>query len=198
MADDILQLLRREHRNLAGLLHVLDRQRHALNADDTPDYDLMRQIVRYLDGDGGSDHLPLEEQVFEQVLARRPALGARTARLAADHERLRRRGRALIDAADSVLSGQPVRRADLVSLAGVFVADYREHLCREDNEVFRPLEASLAPDERRALTAALPDAAGAGNDHEYRALADRLIVQGAGPAAWAGTARATCPVCSQG
>ncbi|MDT0634331.1 hypothetical protein [Spectribacter hydrogenoxidans] len=199
MPSAILEKLRRERSRKLGLLNILERQLCGIRGGDTPDYELMLQILLHLGGRPGGQYSPLEEALLNHVAALCPDLNLSATRLARRHRHLQRRGETLSETVAQVLDGHLVSRARLVRAGRRYTDACGEHLRDEEDNLFTPLAENLTTADWHALEAALaPLAAALGEDvPEYEALADRLTAEGAGTWPWRVAEDQSCPVCSQ-
>jgi len=196
MTDRIVTVLREGHRRAEALLDTLERQLAGIRDDDTPDYELMLQVLDYLVGEGRSGRLmALEDRVFAWTADNRPNLRLPVASLRRQHRHLHCRGRALADAVTQILDGQLVSRARLLRAGRRFVEAYRIHLRQEEARAFAPLDTGLSAADRRKLMAELSPELD--TDDGFQDLLDRLVTQAAGYRPWTGGPDARCPVCSQ-
>ena len=74
-----------EHARFARLLDFLEKQMAAFHAGQSPDYDLMRDVVFYLQHYADRFHHPREDVAFLRLLERDPAMQLPINRLLQEH-----------------------------------------------------------------------------------------------------------------
>lgn len=154
-----LDVIRDEHQALAAMLRsmslmVLQAQREG----HTPDFDVLRAMLFYVDEFPERLHHPKEsELLFPRVRERCPELAATLDRLDADHER----GEASIRELEHALLAYEVlgytRQQAFVDALDRYVDGYLSHMSAEENEVLPAAVRHLTPDDWAALDAAFAD-----------------------------------------
>jgi len=149
----IMDLLDREHRNIARLLNILEHELNIFGRAERPDYEVIRAIIAYFEVYTEIYHHPQEDQVFARLKIRDPAAAAKIGDLAREHrkgaERLRRTGQAI----DIVLADEEVPREDVVAIIRDFLAHERRHIRMEDREFFPVARKALLPEDWAEITA---------------------------------------------
>lgn len=141
----IIDSLRQEHRNMAKLLSLLDRQFVIFDAGGTPDYDLILSAVEYLSDWSGKWHHPKEDLVLNKLRLRDSAAAEAVGDLEADHETLAALTARFMEVIREVLAGEELPRDQVSRVAVRFLDSERRHM-RGEESVFLPAA-------ERALTA---------------------------------------------
>ncbi|MEQ8369388.1 MAG: hemerythrin domain-containing protein, partial [Alphaproteobacteria bacterium] len=160
----LLDRLGAEHRNMARLLHVAERQLDRLAAAERPDYFLLGLLLDYFLDFPDQVHHPKEDMLLGLLQARAPDAAAEIGGLLAEHRDLALRTRRFADAVREIShDGAAMERDELVRLGRDFVDFYFHHM-HEENEIFFPVAAAY-----------LTDADWASADVEGRAGSDPLF-----------------------
>jgi hemerythrin-like domain-containing protein len=143
-----------EHADFNRLLDLLEAQLSALQAEDqTPDYDLMRDIVSYLTSYADRAHHPREDVAFARLGQRDPALQLPINRLLQEHRVIRAAGKELLERLEQVAADVIIPREALETAAATYLVYYRHHVSREEREVLPRAKELLTRADWAALTA---------------------------------------------
>src|ERR1044071_3900321 len=111
--SDGISLWNRDHTNFAVLLDLLERQADLFHRGESPDYELMSDIMYYMSHYTDLVHHPREDLAFAAVCERDPSVQRIVDELSAQHVELRDAGQALIRALDDVVNGSITSRERL-------------------------------------------------------------------------------------
>ncbi len=150
---DVLDAIHEDHINMTQMLDALERQLAVFDADEEPDYDIVRGVVEYCIGYPGLYHHPKEDLVFERLRKLDPAAAAEVGDLPGEHQALAARTRRLRDTVEAVLNDLEVPRGPFHQTLREFLDVNRRHMALE--------ETTFLPAARRALSAAELAAIGA-------------------------------------
>jgi len=143
MAPYPIEVLRQEHRKMARLLDMLERQLDLLANDRLPDYELLTEIADFLRTFPDLYHHPKEDLIVRTVAGRSREAGAELRLLEAEHEEgsreLVRFSRALID----MLMEPESRRERFIKVASAFLNHERRHMAWEEAHFFELAETHL-------------------------------------------------------
>lgn len=198
MSNHILEQLTIEHHNTQSLLNVLERQLLSVQKENSPDYELMHQIIDYLSNPIGTYHYPIEE-----LLAALPARNSWRPELQShlmqqQHAELLEQGKELCNTVQLILEEQWVLRDDLLSIGLSYVGSYRNHMRRERNILFSAVPADLTRPTKgpSAPLKAMESGESQRAAIAFKAIKDRLIAEGAGSWPWKSPSHQHCAVCS--
>ncbi|MCP5151087.1 MAG: hemerythrin domain-containing protein [Ectothiorhodospiraceae bacterium] len=149
---EILDDLRTDHRNIAHLLDLLEREIDAVERIRDADFELMRDIMHYMTHYPDHTHHPKEDLMFERLRARSARAPAVVEQLRREHQGLATKGRALLEVLSRVVDGGIVERTELAGAARDYAGFLRHHMRVEDGEAF-PLAESTLHDEDWAAVA---------------------------------------------
>lgn len=142
----VLDELRRDHRNMARILAVVEGQSRLLREGRIADLDLVERAMDYSLGYPDLYHHPKEDLVYERIARRDAALRQPVERLMADHREMAVLTRRLADAVRQVTLDYAVPRDRLLELVDAYLEANRRHMRTEEGELF--------PAAERLLTAA--------------------------------------------
>lgn len=199
MSRNTLDGLREEHRELRGLLAILERQLLSARDGGAPDFEVMAELLDYLGDEPERHHHRFEAHLLERLAKRDGGFQALAAELNAERERIATGGWRLQRRVGEVLDGLLVPRHRLARLGLRYVRRYQALMAREEAEAFPALERRLRAADwiemvtachwRCGLTAPRLDEPG------YEALRRRIVREAGG--FWPATVDQTqrCPVC---
>ena len=153
---DVIDAWHREHARFARFLNQLDAQLAEFHDEGSPDYDLMRDIVRYLHDYADRFHHPREDLAFASLLERDANLRPVIFRLLQEHRVIGLTGSNLLDQLDAVTSDAMVSREAIEAAASTYLAYYRRHLETEERDVLPRAAALLQPSDWQRVEDALP------------------------------------------
>jgi len=139
---DALALWNRDHANFAVLLELFERQIDLFHRGETPDYDLMSDIMFYMTHYTDLVHHPREDLAFARLRERDSALETVVDELIAQHGALKRAGEALSATLADIVNGSITSRSRLEVPARDYLELLRGHMRREESAVL-PRVASL-------------------------------------------------------
>jgi hemerythrin-like domain-containing protein len=167
-----------EHMQFARLLDLLESEVAAFHLGDTPDYELMRDIVHYLHYYPDRYHHPREDVAFERLLRHAPAMELPINRLLQEHRVIASAGEELLRRLEEVAEGVLMSRATMEAAASTYLVYYRHHIATEEREVLPRAAQLLHERDWEAVAAAMPQGVDPlfGQDCEprYRELKRRI------------------------
>ncbi len=140
--SDSIALWHAEHANFATLLDVLERELDLFHKGESPDYELMLDIMFYMTHYPDVLHHPKEDLAFARIKEREVDAGPIVDELSEQHARLKESGDALVHALDDIVNGSITSREHVETPGRAYVADFRSHMQREETAIL-PLAAKL-------------------------------------------------------
>lgn len=132
----IIDQLEADHRNIAGLLKILDTQLDAIHRIEEPDYPLMALVLDYLLTYPDLVHHPKEDLIYQMLLKKMPEIRDSLDDLEVQHEVLASLTREFADTLRNVVAGETVGREVFINAGRTFVQHYRDHMVTENVGVF--------------------------------------------------------------
>ena len=133
---DILVDLREDHRNIAILLDLLDREIDRIRDGGKPDYELIHDIMRYMTVYSDAVHHPKEDVLYAAVKKDQPDLAEGLERVGPEHAELADLGESLRNDIEAIASGAAVTRKRLLADASDYVERQRHHMAWEETDLF--------------------------------------------------------------
>ena len=140
----LLDSLRDDHRNMTGLLDLLEDEVKILRDGGAPDLDLMVLALDYCLTYPDLYHHPKEDQVYRR-LVEKGISQFQVSDLVKTHEDLAGLTRRLAAALDELIKAPGDPRDEVVELAVTFLDAYRRHMEAEDMVFFPLAEERLKP-----------------------------------------------------
>ncbi len=147
----VLAQLREDHRNIAVLLKLLERQAERVADGQEPDYELSHDVLRYMTSYPDAVHHPREDRIYLRLRDVAPDMLNGIDGIMAEHEEIGRIGIALRDALDAVEAGSVVLRNEIADQAQAYVAKLRDHMRWEEAALFTLADEMLADEDWDAL-----------------------------------------------
>jgi len=151
----IIERLSQEHRNIAKLLAILEREMEVFSAGERPDYEVIRSIISYFEVYTEVYHHPQEDLVLARLKLRDPVSAKRIGDLAREHCEGSKRLRKVAETIDLVLADQEVLRESVNAVVRDFIVRERHHVMMEDTEFFPAALKSLKPQDWDELASAV-------------------------------------------
>lgn len=136
----MLAELRQDHRNMARLLALLERQAQGIFDGAETELGLLVDVMRYMTGYPDAVHHPKEDKLYSELRAVRPDLAKGMSRVSDDHRMIADLGILLREMLEEAASGNMVPRKDLVANALRYVTMQREHMRWEESDMFRRID----------------------------------------------------------
>ncbi len=141
----IMQQLKTDHRNIARLLVTLEQQMEIVHEERSADFDLMLDIMIYMTQyPDHTTHHPMEDLMFEKLIAQDDSAKEIVARLEREHEGLADKGGRFLEMLRHVVDGALVERDALEEAGRDYIAFLRSHMEIEDSEAFPRAERALS------------------------------------------------------
>lgn len=149
--SNLIQQLRRDHRNMSKLLILFETEVRKLRQELDPDYFGMASIIDYLTDYPDQIHHPIEDRIYLHYLEHCGDGSIDAAQLAREHAELSEVTRQIAEQLRMVLVGQLVRRAELCEVARHYIQVSRAHIRHEERNVFPLIEQVLSADQWHAI-----------------------------------------------
>jgi hemerythrin-like domain-containing protein len=143
---DTLAQWHAEHVNFARLLNLLETELELFHSGESPNYELMLDIMFYMTHYPDVLHHPKEDLAFARIKEREVSARPIVDELTEQHARLKKGGDALVDALGDIVNGSIASRERVEASGRDYVADFRSHMQREEAVVL-PLAAKLLRDK---------------------------------------------------
>ena len=145
-----------EHAYFNRLLGLLQHEMDAFHAGETPDYQLMLDILSYLREFGDEQHHPREDEAFRRLLRHCPDRQLPIARLHQEHRVIAHAGEKLRGLLENVASDAIIQRVEIEAAAATYLVYYGNHIAREEEDVLPRAARHLTAEDWQAVKAAAP------------------------------------------
>ena len=142
-ASTVIAELREDHKNMALMLRLLERESNRIYEGEEPDYELLQDIMHYMTVYPDAVHHPKEDRLYAELKAFRPDLSTGFARITMDHRHIAELSLKLRNDIESINSGNPVRRNAVVADALRYVNTLRGHMQWEELDLFRRVDEMI-------------------------------------------------------
>jgi hemerythrin-like domain-containing protein len=139
---DTLAQWHAEHVNFAKLLNVLEAELDLFHKGDSPNYELMLDVMFYMTHYPDVLHHPREDLAFAKIKEREKSAGALVDDLSAEHAQLRKTGVELLRGLGDIVNGSISSRGRVETPGRVYVANFRSHMRTEETKIL-PMAAKL-------------------------------------------------------
>ena len=147
-----------EHVNFARLLDMLEREVTEFSNGGRPNYDLMFDILFYLQTYSDRFHHPREDVAFARLVQRDPSLEVVVNRLLQEHRVIAVAGEELSKRLNEAVDDVANTRAVLEAAAATYLVYYRHHLDKEEGEIMPRAKELLTGSDWAAVAQAMPEA----------------------------------------
>lgn len=140
----LFEQLHQDHINYSRLLNLLELHLQKLEAGEKPDYLILQDILKYMINYPDMLHHPTEELLFEEVQEPDKKDSATIETLCEEHALLNDLAQRLENQLHNASSGHVVSKDEILKLGRQYIEILRQHIIREEREIFPLLEASLS------------------------------------------------------
>ena len=151
-----LKKLYRDHAHFNRLMDLLERQLDGLEEGSGPVPPLLTELVAYVADYVDTFHHPVEDQLYQLMLARSDTGREQLDRLLGDHQLLTNVTRKLRKALAAIEGNGAQARSEALALGRELVRDQRAHMQFEEKEAFPLLREELAAEAFDQAAAAIP------------------------------------------
>jgi hemerythrin-like domain-containing protein len=170
-----------EHVYFNHLLELLKKQVDLFHGGESPNYELMLDIITYLREYSDRFHHPREDVAFARLGPRCPDLALPLARLAQEHRVIARAGETLRKLIQSVINGAVIPRSEVEVAAATYLVYYGNHIAKEEEDVLARAAKELTPEDWAAVRDAVPPGKdplfGGNGEDRYRELRRQIALE---------------------
>ncbi len=144
-----------EHVEFVRLLDILESQIGLFHREATVNYELMLDIVYYLTHYPDRFHHPREDIAFARLAERDPSARLRVGELLGEHRVIATSGKKLVEQLNAILGDAILEREAVEASAATYIVYYRQHMAREEAELFPRVEDVLSDADWKAVGEAI-------------------------------------------
>jgi hemerythrin-like domain-containing protein len=143
-ATVVLAELRQDHKNMALMLNLLERESNRIYEGAEPDYELLGDVMHYMTIYPDAIHHPKEDRLYAELRAFRPDLSVGFERITMDHRHIAELSVKLRDQIAAINTGNPIKRNAVVADALRYVNTLRGHMQWEELDLFRRVDEMIS------------------------------------------------------
>jgi len=179
---ELLDRLSREHKALARVLDLFDDLLDRFHEGEEPDYELMREMLEYMESYSDQVHHPSEEDIFDRLRARSNESFPVLDLLTKQHQVIGQMNKRFRQSLEGIVNEEVLRRDEVEVQGRELVKTLREHLDLEETDAFPLARERLSAsdwDELLAEVSGMEDPLlGDAVQERYRALFQHLAELG--------------------
>lgn len=134
--SSILRALQRDHVNFGRVLDMLREELALVDTDSSPDFELIKDALEYLQEYGNRYHHPKEDAIYEYHLEHHDKGWLNIDKLLDEHSKLERLTEELRLATEGMLHDVVTKRKDYVEKLRTFIESQGKHIEVEEMHVF--------------------------------------------------------------
>lgn len=151
LISKIIKQMLCEHACLHEALLILERQIEILNGGDTPDFELMQDILDYLINYTEKIHYPKEEIFYEKLIEKGIDISSTMAELLQEHEVLLHKTTGFADTLGEIVLDAVIPREVVVKEGKDLIAACLQHIETEQTVAFPLIAQTLTKDDRTEI-----------------------------------------------
>jgi hemerythrin-like domain-containing protein len=142
-----LKQLHIDHINLSKLLNILERHFDLLETGGEADLGLMIDIMTYMTQYPDLYHHPKEDLIFEQWEKRDASVRPLVEEIGVEHKAIIRASIHVLESLRGIIIGVMQRRDEVIAGGRKYIAWQREHLNKEEGQLFPQVLKTLSPED---------------------------------------------------
>lgn len=155
--NPLLQRLGRDHAGLVQLLNLLEAMLDRFHAGDEPDYDVIAEILEYMESYADEIHHPSEELIYRRLIEIGEGGHEVLSVLSKQHDVLHQVTKDFRTAIEGILNEEVIRRDEVEAQGRDLIETLRQHMVLEDTVAFPLALEKLSGDDWRVLIETAPD-----------------------------------------
>ena len=172
-----------EHMDFKRLLDVLQQEVDRFSTGESPNYQLMLDVLEYLRDYSDQSHHPREDEALRRLAKRCPDRELPIARLMQEHRVIAHAGENLRKLLEEVVADAVVSRAEVEVAAATYLVYYGNHIAREEEDILPRAAQALTAADWQAVRDAVParhdPLFGKQPEERFRALRQRIAAEAA-------------------
>ncbi|MCG9695973.1 hemerythrin [Shewanella sp. Isolate11] len=148
----MLARLHNDHKHIAILLKLLGSKQEKLESGNVVNFNLIRDVVEYMQSYAEHSHHPLEDLINDFYVAAHPKQAIEK-KLADEHALLTESSSELMATLNLILSDVPVQTEQLSETLKQYVLEQKAHMIYEEAHVFPKWEKGLSDEDWQTIAA---------------------------------------------
>ena len=175
----MIDTLREEHRNIAKLLEIVEREIESAAFASNPDWDVLQGIANYFCDYPDRCHHPKEDAIFRRLQAKFPVEAKSIGDLLKEHQDVRLRVQRFRGQIQAIFLEDVLPRERLIGSARSFIDAERRHMMKEEEIFFPAAEKLLVEEDWQWISSQLRNELdplfAETIEHEFKTVRDRLL-----------------------
>lgn len=152
----VLKKLYRDHSNLTKMMDVFEQQLNDFTKSDQPPYDLLTDLIDYVSNYVDSIHHPIEDQLYQTVLARTDTGRDIMEKLLGDHQVIMNMTRQFRKAMVALKQGSGSSKIEVEKMGWDYANQQRTHQQYEERDAYPILREVLNNEDFDIAAGAIP------------------------------------------
>ncbi len=152
----ILEQLHQDHINLSRLLEVLEMKIQKLKAGDSPNFQLLSELVEYIGNYADQFHHPREDHMYHYFEKREASLDRHLHECERQHGDLKQLSKDVTELVDAVMHDAVIPMNEFIERLENFLERERAHINFEEETIFPAINAVSNDQDWQALEKDLP------------------------------------------
>jgi len=153
---DLLDRLNREHKALTRVLDLFDDLLDQFHEGGAPDYELMCEMLEFMESYSDQVHHPSEEDIFDRLRARSNEVYPMLDLLTKQHVQIGQMNKRFRQSLEGIVYEEVLRRDEVEIQGRELVKTLREHLSMEEAEAFPLARERLSAGDWEELVSQIP------------------------------------------
>lgn len=150
---DIIDKLQQDHKNIAKLLRLLEKQLKKFEAGDYTNYQILTDIMHYFVNYPDVYHHPHEEIIFSALKKKDINVADVVDEISTEHKTMNTETEELYDEFIKIQGNAIYSREEIASRLRNFISHYYRHIDIEENKLFKTARKILEDDDWRMIEA---------------------------------------------
>lgn len=155
--NEIMQTLTLEHKGLAKLLDLLKGNLKALKEGESVDFNLLDEVIRYIENHASHYHHPKEDVVYHYITDNGLDTSGDFEKVIEEHQTLATNTQKLREALDGILMDTVVPKTTLIDLLDQFITAEIDHINHEESQIFPAINEILSDKDWEKVSVTLPE-----------------------------------------
>lgn len=152
----LIEQLHQDHINLSRLLEVMEMKIQKLKAGDSPNFQLLSELVEYIGNYADQFHHPREDLMYHYFESRDAELDKNLDACERQHSDLKTLSREVTETVDAVMHDAVIPMSEFIDRLETFVQRERAHINFEEQTIFPAINAVAKSGDWQALEQELP------------------------------------------
>lgn len=152
----LIEQLHQDHINLGRLLELMDMKIQKLKAGDSPNFQLLSELVEYIGHYADQYHHPREDHMYHYFEERNPALAKQLHDCEAQHADLKKLSHEVTETIDAVMHDAVIPMDEFIERLEAFVKREHDHINLEEQTIFPAINQLANQEDWKTLEEKLP------------------------------------------